>query len=237
MSILALKPHTFFSIAKTGKRLENPGTPFFPGCMRPSSREEIFAQHHSAHVQHYMATEWSTWREKHPAREKEQEYSSVLGQLVLTFVSNCFYELYTVCNIKGLYLGGNGSGCLPVVPRDQNHVHTHALQRVHSQGSLLLDSICNSDHPTEHTWSEPASISSYTSWGTPHQDTTLAMFSSYNIMCKKQNIKLYNTMWFFCFLKSTCIYGCTQKSGSNITEIFAVAPQGIGLWVISFSPL
>lgn len=50
---------------------------------------------------------------------------------------------------SGPYLGSNGSGCLAVVARDQNHVYTHALQRVHSQGGLLLDGICDGEHPTE----------------------------------------------------------------------------------------
>lgn len=70
------------------------------------------------------------------------------------FSPNCSGELRTNFPsplAPGSHLGGNGSGRLPVVACDQNHIHTHALQRVHGQRCLLLDCVRDGEHGAEHT--------------------------------------------------------------------------------------
>lgn len=92
-----------------------------------------------------------------PSTGKDQTQGGALDALAVADFSpsNCSSGLKI--NLKGgrspapsPHLGGNGSGRLPVVPSDQNHVHAHALQRVHGQGCLLLDSIRDGNHPAEH---------------------------------------------------------------------------------------
>lgn len=89
------------------------------------------------------------------------------------------------------YLGGNGSGRLPVVPCDQDHVHTHAFQCVHCQGRLWLDSICDGDHPAKHTWSKPHAVSKGAGLHTRRED--LQQFPSCKVT-RKQNTKAWNVL-------------------------------------------